>query len=88
LQRIGTALFRPKGIPTTISQVAFNAEAGAIDAIVKAFPANGNAVGTAATGCGPDVKYTGYRGRGVNATKGSNFPFNLSRGLVSVFGLR
>jgi hypothetical protein len=60
LQRIGTALFGPKGIPTTISQVAFKAEAGAIDAIVKAFPANGNAVGTAATGCGPDVKYTGY----------------------------
>jgi hypothetical protein len=57
LQRIGTALFGPNGIPTTISQVAFNAEAPAIDVLVKAFASNGNKVGTALTGCGPAVVY-------------------------------
>jgi hypothetical protein len=48
-------------IPNTVSQVAFNAEAAAIiKALVKAFPANGKAVGTALTGCGPDSMFLGY----------------------------
>jgi hypothetical protein len=56
-QRIGSALFLPTAIPSTISQVAFNAQADAIQAIAQNFPANGNPVGTANTGCGPSVTY-------------------------------
>lgn len=60
-QRIGSALFLPTGIPTSISQVAFNAEASAIEAIKQNFPASGNPVGTANTGCGPATTYPSGR---------------------------
>ncbi|GAQ89381.1 RmlC-like cupins superfamily protein [Klebsormidium nitens] len=52
-QRIGSALFLPTGIPTSIEQVAFNAKASTIEAIKQNFPPSGNAVGTEKTGCGP-----------------------------------
>jgi hypothetical protein len=61
VQRIGSALFLPTAIPTTISQVAFNTQADAIQAIAANFPVNGNPVGTAKTGCGPAVSYEGNR---------------------------
>jgi quercetin dioxygenase-like cupin family protein len=56
-QRIGSALFLPSGIPTSISQVAFNAQASAIEAIKQSFPSSGNAVGTSSTGCGAGITY-------------------------------
>ncbi|GAQ89383.1 hypothetical protein KFL_005160050 [Klebsormidium nitens] len=55
--RIGSSLFLPTGVPTSILQVAFNAEASAIEGIKQNFPPSGNAVGTADTGCGPGVTY-------------------------------
>jgi hypothetical protein len=61
VQRIGSTLFLPTAIPSTISQVAFNSQADAIQAIAKNFPANGNPVGTANTGCGSAVTYEGSR---------------------------
>jgi hypothetical protein len=59
LQRIGTTLFGPNGIPTNIAQVAFNAQADAINAIKQNFPASGNPVGTSNTGCGGGESYQG-----------------------------
>eukprot|EP00243_Klebsormidium_subtile_P005139 TRINITY_DN2022_c0_g3_i1.p1 TRINITY_DN2022_c0_g3~~TRINITY_DN2022_c0_g3_i1.p1 ORF type:complete len:224 (+),score=48.79 TRINITY_DN2022_c0_g3_i1:240-911(+) len=56
-QRVGSALFLPSGIPTTITQVAFNAQSSAIDAIKQNFPSSGNAVGTESTGCGGGITY-------------------------------
>lgn len=50
-QRIGSALFLPSAFPTNVVQRSFNAEASAIEAIKQNFPANGNPVGTANTGC-------------------------------------
>jgi quercetin dioxygenase-like cupin family protein len=58
-QRIGTTLFGPNGIPTNIAQVAFNAQADAINAIKQNFPASGNPVGTSNTGCGGGESYQG-----------------------------
>ncbi|GAQ77744.1 hypothetical protein KFL_000030230 [Klebsormidium nitens] len=56
-QRVGSALFLPSGIPGTITQVAFNAQAAALEAIKQNFPASGNPVGTSDTGCGRGFTY-------------------------------
>ncbi|GAQ77763.1 cupin superfamily protein [Klebsormidium nitens] len=56
-QRVGSALFLPSGIPGTITQVAFNAQSAAIEAIKAKFPASGNPVGTSDTGCGEGITY-------------------------------